>query len=100
MDWILKHKDDPVEETKDDPMELEDGGEISAEIATAQSLKCDECQKLFKNAAAAEFHAVKSGHQSFSESTGKLLLRQILSSFFFYSCYKTINRRRKGGKVG
>lgn len=72
MDWILKHKDDPVEETKDDPMELEGGGEISAENATAQSLKCDECQKLFKNAAAAEFHAVKSGHQSFSESTGKL----------------------------
>jgi len=35
----------------------------------AKSLKCDECGKLFKNSEEVEFHAVKSGHSKFSEST-------------------------------
>lgn len=47
----------------------DDEGIITAEQATAQSLKCDDCGRLLRDAAAAEFHAVKSGHTNFSEST-------------------------------
>lgn len=36
--------------------------------AAAKSLKCDECGKRFRTEPEVEFHAVKSGHQSFSES--------------------------------
>ncbi|KAJ3124363.1 hypothetical protein HK098_001187 [Nowakowskiella sp. JEL0407] len=88
MDWILAHPDDdgsmdPTPEPagmegKTNPNFLSirdsidtfvDEGEITADQATAQSLKCDECQKLFKDASKAEFHAMKTGHASFSEST-------------------------------
>ncbi|XP_063861023.1 UBX domain-containing protein 1-like isoform X2 [Scylla paramamosain] len=35
----------------------------------AKSIKCDDCGKLFKTSEEVEFHAVKSGHTNFSEST-------------------------------
>lgn len=41
----------------------------AAVAAEAKSLKCDECQRLFKTNLEVEFHAAKSGHSSFSEST-------------------------------
>ncbi|CAG8496181.1 8911_t:CDS:2 [Acaulospora morrowiae] len=47
----------------------EDDGEIQDGEQTAQSLMCDECQKLFRDASAAERHATKTGHVQFSEST-------------------------------
>jgi myosin heavy subunit len=46
-----------------------DEGEIQDGEQTAQSLQCNDCQKLFRDASAAERHAVKSGHVNFSEST-------------------------------
>lgn len=36
--------------------------------ASAKSVKCDECGKKFRTEPEMEFHAVKTGHQSFSES--------------------------------
>ncbi|KAI8841114.1 ubiquitin-related domain-containing protein [Chytriomyces cf. hyalinus JEL632] len=90
MDWspltsvqmtLFAHADDP------EPMDTDVAGEsdpaapagqsnqpqnddaITEDEATAQSLKCDDCGRLLRDAAAAEFHAVKSGHQNFSEST-------------------------------
>nr|XP_045581278.1 UBX domain-containing protein 1-like isoform X1 [Procambarus clarkii] len=35
----------------------------------AKSIKCDDCGKLFKSSEEVEFHAIKSGHSNFSEST-------------------------------
>jgi len=35
----------------------------------AKSIKCSECGKVFKNTALANFHAEKSGHDQFEEST-------------------------------
>jgi hypothetical protein len=37
--------------------------------STAQSLKCSDCGKILKSAAFASFHAEKSGHTNFEEST-------------------------------
>lgn len=85
MEWLLAHEDEldnaEVEEAekvekdnaenatkteedapKSDDAEAESGVE-------AKSLKCDECGRLFKNQLEVEFHAAKSGHSSFSEST-------------------------------
>ncbi|OUM66959.1 hypothetical protein PIROE2DRAFT_5697, partial [Piromyces sp. E2] len=42
---------------------------FSASDAVAKSLVCNVCKKVIKDAQAAEFHAVKTGHQDFSEST-------------------------------
>jgi len=37
--------------------------------AEAKSIKCSECGKIFRNTALAQFHAEKSGHDQFEEST-------------------------------
>lgn len=38
----------------------------------ARSIKCSECGKIFKNTALANFHAEKSGHDQFEESTEEI----------------------------
>lgn len=55
-----------------DSKALGDGTESSEEHEGkdgAKSIKCDDCGKLFKTSEEVEFHAVKSGHSNFSEST-------------------------------
>ncbi|KAL2916418.1 hypothetical protein HK105_204174 [Polyrhizophydium stewartii] len=76
MDWLFAHADEP-----DDMPEpaaggsdaaaggADDEGEISQEQATAQSLKCDDCGRLFRDSSAAERHAMRTQHVNFSEST-------------------------------
>lgn len=85
MEWLLAHADDPAMETgqtigggntqtgANDPAvtsESTSTAEVPADgAAEAKSLKCDECGKLFKNQDEMEFHAAKTNHSSFSEST-------------------------------
>jgi hypothetical protein len=38
-------------------------------LPTSQSIKCSECGKIFKTTALANYHAEKSGHDQFEEST-------------------------------
>ncbi|KAG2199963.1 hypothetical protein INT46_000439 [Mucor plumbeus] len=83
MDWILAHpevSDEPEEEVIP-PQALgaasnatpstsnEEEGEIKDGEQTAQSLICNDCQKLFRDATGAERHATFTGHQNFAEST-------------------------------
>ncbi|ETN60943.1 hypothetical protein AND_007421 [Anopheles darlingi] len=90
MEWLLAHADEPLppattvstgstpadgtgtsETASSTPAadgETEGGDGTSAE-AVAKSLKCDECGKLFKSQEEVEFHAAKTQHSSFSEST-------------------------------
>lgn len=58
-----EHKDQAGEASKESVSEAD-----AAAAASAKSFKCDECGKLFKSSPEVEFHAVKSGHKSFSES--------------------------------
>lgn len=58
-----EHKDQAGEACKESVSEAD-----AAAAASAKSFKCDECGKLFKSSPEVEFHAVKSGHKSFSES--------------------------------
>lgn len=72
MDWLLAHADDPepeesTEEHKPPEDTIESATSNSAE--EAQSLKCEECGKLFKTHSEVEYHAAKSGHSQFAEST-------------------------------
>jgi len=58
----------------DEELSAEDKAAIEAAMAEdntpqAKSLKCMDCGKLFKNADLANYHAEKSGHENFEEST-------------------------------
>ncbi|KZW00449.1 hypothetical protein EXIGLDRAFT_721964 [Exidia glandulosa HHB12029] len=95
MDHILEHDGQPVPDlssvssapsraapTGDDDDEdaealralIAKGGNVAASQAAiseqeARSIKCSLCGKIFKNTALANFHAEKSGHDQFEEST-------------------------------
>lgn len=83
MEWLLAHADDPamdaghtigssssssVPNVAETPPVAQEPTE-AASGAEAKSFKCDECGKLFKNQEEMEYHAAKTNHSSFSEST-------------------------------
>ncbi|XP_063699621.1 UBX domain-containing protein 1-B [Culicoides brevitarsis] len=77
MEWLLAHADEEIpKETAETPAsvvadEAPKAGESSSSAppAEAKSIKCNECNKLFRTQLEVEFHASKSGHSDFSEST-------------------------------
>uniref|UniRef100_A0A182NC14 UBX domain-containing protein n=1 Tax=Anopheles dirus TaxID=7168 RepID=A0A182NC14_9DIPT len=81
MEWLLAHADEPLPpasgagsgDNSDETTATSTAasGEATDEQpgAVAKSLKCDECGKLFKSQEEVEFHAAKTEHSSFSEST-------------------------------
>ncbi|KAJ3881561.1 ubiquitin-related domain-containing protein [Lentinula edodes] len=58
-----------VDEDEENAEALRSLGGVTANAVEAKSIKCSECGKIFKNTALAEFHAEKSGHDQFEEST-------------------------------
>ncbi|KAK0547186.1 hypothetical protein OC845_004231 [Tilletia horrida] len=73
MDHILANMDNPVPTSTGADEEGADSINVAAAEGDGQleakSIKCSECGKIFKNADLAQFHATKSGHESFEEST-------------------------------
>ncbi|KAI1639612.1 DNA-binding protein [Biscogniauxia mediterranea] len=71
LEWLEKTQDTPLEELLE---EEESGAKIArAEDGTiAMSLVCNECGKKFRTQGEAEFHANKSGHADFAESTEEI----------------------------
>lgn len=74
LEWLEKNQDTPLEALQA-PEEDDDADATAAAIQglesgeLAKSLVCDDCGKQFRTTAMAEFHASKSGHENFSEST-------------------------------
>ncbi|KAF7357039.1 hypothetical protein MVEN_01040700 [Mycena venus] len=58
-----------VDDDEEDAEALKSLGVKVANDVEAKSIKCSECGKIFRNTALAQFHAEKSGHQEFEEST-------------------------------
>ncbi|ROW03173.1 hypothetical protein VPNG_08155 [Cytospora leucostoma] len=77
LEWLEKNQDTPIEELQA-PGDDEDAEATAAAIKgleegqLAKSLACDDCGKKFRTTALAEFHASKTGHENFSESTEEL----------------------------
>lgn len=82
MEWLLAHVDEeipaaatPAAATAADDNAPSSSGAANedaaaaAEGAVAKSLKCDDCGKVFKDQTEVEYHAAKTGHSNFSEST-------------------------------
>lgn len=87
MEWLLAHAEDELPATTSSEVASEqkqDTGDKNDESLnekkdeeaasgssgeTAKSIKCEDCLRLFRNQVEVEFHAAKSGHLNFSEST-------------------------------
>ncbi|KLU89972.1 hypothetical protein MAPG_08939 [Magnaporthiopsis poae ATCC 64411] len=79
LEWLEANQDKPLEELQGttsaapaaDEEDETGGPKIDSvdEGESAQSLVCNECGKRFRNSNTATFHATKSGHTDFSEST-------------------------------
>ena len=79
MDWLEETQDKDIEEIRTAPAATssasKDDDDPNAEPPAlkegevAQSLVCDQCGKRFRSEAQASFHAEKSGHDQFSQST-------------------------------
>ncbi|XP_022189678.1 UBX domain-containing protein 1 [Nilaparvata lugens] len=80
MEWLLAHGDEiSANNTTESGDQSSSNAQLgntssapeieSAAEQVAKSLKCNECGKLFSTQLEVEFHATKSGHSDFSEST-------------------------------
>ncbi|KAJ2388026.1 hypothetical protein GGI05_003906, partial [Coemansia sp. RSA 2603] len=74
LDWLDAHAndadiDDPIKEGEAEVEAESSAPTDDATPAHAQSLVCNECGKQFANADLAQYHATKSGHSDFAEST-------------------------------
>ncbi|KAL6857489.1 hypothetical protein ACO1O0_004925 [Amphichorda felina] len=80
LEWLEKNQDKPIEEIQNDEADKgeEDDEEATqakiAELETGQarSMVCNDCGKKFRSLNAAEFHASKTEHTDFSESTEEI----------------------------
>ncbi|KAI5784555.1 ubiquitin-related domain-containing protein [Geopyxis carbonaria] len=77
IDWLDKNQERSLQEIEsegglDKPLtekgQDEDGDKVE-EAGTAASLKCTDCGKLFSSPERAQFHAARSEHTNFEEST-------------------------------
>ncbi|KAH8365461.1 hypothetical protein KR093_001015 [Drosophila rubida] len=81
MEWLLAHGDEeipaaaaaaPAPSTDAAENATQDNAPSSSQgtiEAVAKSLKCDDCGKVLKDQTEVEYHAAKTGHSNFSEST-------------------------------
>ena len=69
LEWLEENQDKTLQEIKD--AESEEGPALKPG-EEARSLVCNECGKKFRSHAQAEFHASKSQHVDFSESTEEI----------------------------
>lgn len=71
IDWLDVNADKSLDDIK-----AEEQAQTAAQAAEAEeqakSLVCNECGKKFRGTAQAEFHASKSGHTDFAESTEEI----------------------------
>ncbi|KAJ5907846.1 Ubiquitin-associated/translation elongation factor EF1B N-terminal eukaryote [Penicillium taxi] len=73
LEWLEQNQDKSLEEIKATQSEqAEDEGPALEPGETSRSLVCNECGKKFRSQAQAEFHASKSQHVDFSESTEEI----------------------------
>ncbi|KAI5307989.1 hypothetical protein KEM55_006868, partial [Ascosphaera atra] len=71
IEWLDANQDKPIEEIREAASEAPEEGS-AAPSETALSFVCNDCQKKFRAQAEAEYHASKSGHVDFAESTEEI----------------------------
>jgi len=72
LEWLEANQDKSLEEIKAATTQDDDEGPPLKEGEEPRSLVCNECGKKLRSHAQAEFHASKTQHVDFSESTEEL----------------------------
>ncbi|RDA82736.1 hypothetical protein CP532_2413 [Ophiocordyceps camponoti-leonardi (nom. inval.)] len=77
LQWLEDNQDKSLEDIQAGANEEDDEAETKAQIAEiesgqARSLVCNDCGKRFRNQALASYHASKTEHTDFSESTEEI----------------------------
>ncbi|KAI1925082.1 hypothetical protein LOZ58_005045 [Ophidiomyces ophidiicola] len=73
LEWLETNQDKSLEEIQSAvAQDQDDGGEPLKPGEEARSLVCNDCGKRFRSQAQAEYHASKTEHVDFSESTEEL----------------------------
>ena len=96
MDHLVEHSEQPIPSVQEQEADDQDGGDeegllevgSTANVSDGQtlspsgfglisldliqSIKCTDCGKQFRSQAYAQFHAEKSGHTNFEESTEEI----------------------------
>ncbi|RSH89053.1 hypothetical protein EHS25_002715 [Saitozyma podzolica] len=84
MDHVLENSEKPVPTAEEQNIDVADDDDDAEALAAhikktgasdeqiAKSIKCSECGKVFRSQATASFHAERSGHQEFEESTEEI----------------------------
>ncbi|ORY09400.1 ubiquitin-related domain-containing protein [Clohesyomyces aquaticus] len=72
IDWLDKNSEKTVAQLKEEQASAVEEPPALKPGEEAKSLQCDDCGKQFRSVAQAEFHASKSGHENFSESTEEI----------------------------
>lgn len=70
IDWLDKNADKSLEDLQQE--DAAQAGDEANPSAVPMSMVCNDCGKKMRNMAAAQFHAEKSGHDDFSESTEEI----------------------------
>jgi len=70
IDWLDKNQEKSLDQIKEEDTTAEPAALNPGE--EARSLVCDDCGKRFRSTAQAEFHASKTQHENFSESTEEI----------------------------
>jgi UBX domain-containing protein 1/4 len=72
IDWLDKNADKSIDDIKEEQAAAAGDAADAAAGTQPMSMVCNECGKKLRNMAAVQFHAEKSGHEDFSESTEEL----------------------------
>nr|POE82354.1 uncharacterized protein c17c9.11c [Quercus suber] len=72
IDWLEANADKSIEDIQQEAAAAAGDAADAAAGTKAMSMICNDCQRKFRNMAAAQFHAEKSGHDDFAESTEEI----------------------------
>lgn len=75
IDWLDKHQDKSMDEIKQEQSaaaSTSDDAPALAEGEVPKSLVCEDCGRKLRSTAQAEWHASKTGHENFAESTEEI----------------------------
>lgn len=71
IDWLERNQEKSIEELREDDEDGEDDMKIQPG-EEAKSLLCEDCGKMFRTEAQAQFHASKTEHTNFKQSTEEI----------------------------